>query len=99
MEPLDHRLTKRQEIINLLASEELTIRDLSQAVSLPEKEIAAHLSHIERSMLSQGKKLLLRPYRCITCNFVFESRTRMNKPGKCPKCRNSHIQAARFFIR
>ena len=99
MEPFDNRQTIRQEIIDLLTAEELTIRDLSQAVSLPEKEIVGHLSHIERSLQRQGKKLIVRPYRCLTCNFVFENRTRFTKPGRCPKCKNSHIRVAQFFIK
>jgi len=99
METSDNRQTIRQEIIDLLSSEELTIRDLSQAVSLPEKEIVGHLGHIERSLQRQGKKLLTTPYECITCGFVFDKRTRFTKPGRCPSCKNSHIQVAGFYIK
>ena len=99
METSDNRQTIRQEIIDLLSSEELTIRDLSQAVSLPEKEIVGHLGHIERSLQHQGKKLLITPYECITCGFVFDKRTRFTKPGRCPSCKNSHIQVAGFYIK
>ena len=99
METFDNRQTIRQEIIDLLSSEELTIRDLSQAVSLPEKEIVGHLGHIERSLQRQGKKLLITPYECITCGFVFDKRTRFTKPGRCPSCKNSHIQVAGFCIK
>ena len=95
----DNRQTIRQEIIDLLGSEELTIRDLSQAVSLQEKEIVDHLGHIERSLQRQGKKLMISPYTCLTCGFVFEKRTRFTKPGRCPKCKNSHIQVAQFYIK
>ena len=95
----DNRQTIRQEIIDLLNSEELTIRDLSQTVSLQEKEIVDHLGHIERSLQRQGKKLMISPYTCLTCGFVFEKRTRFTKPGRCPKCKNSHIQVAQFYIK
>ena len=99
MESPDNRQTIRQEIIDLLSSEELTIRDLSQAVSLQEKEIIGHLDHIERSLQHQGKKLMVTPYRCLSCGFVFDKRTRFNKPGRCPSCRNSHIKVAEFYIK
>ena len=99
METSDNRQTIRQEIIDLLSSEELTIRDLSQAVSLQEKEIIGHLDHIERSLQHKGKKLMVTPYRCFSCGFVFDKRTRFNKPGRCPSCRNSHIQVAEFYIK
>ena len=98
MEPLDNRQTIRQEIIELLSSEKLTIRDISQAISLPEKEIISHLSHIDRSLQRQGRKLVVTPYSCRTCNFVFENRARLTKPGRCPKCKNSHIKVAQFTI-
>ena len=99
MESFDNRQTIRQEIIDLLSSEELTIRDLSQAVSLQEKEIVGHLGHIERSLVRQGKKLMLSPYKCLTCGFVFDKRTRFTKPGRCPSCKNSHIRVAQFYIK
>ena len=99
MGPIDDRQTIRQEIIDLLSSEELTIRDLSQAVSLQEREIVDHLSHIERSLQRQGKKLMVKPYECITCGFVFDRRTRFTKPGRCPSCKNSYIQVAQFHIK
>ena len=99
METSDNRQTIRQEIIDLLSSEELTIRDLSQAVSLQEKEIVGHLGHIERSLLRQGKKLMISPYKCLTCGFVFDKRTRFTKPGRCPSCKNSHIRVAQFYIK
>ena len=99
MEPIDNKQTIRQQIIDLLSSEDLTIRDLSQAVSLPEKEIVGHLEHIERSLQRQKKKLIIKPYRCLTCGFIFDKRTRFTKPGRCPSCKNSHIQVAQFYIK
>jgi predicted Zn-ribbon and HTH transcriptional regulator len=99
MEPIDTRQTIRQQIIDLLTSEELTQRDLSQAVSIPEKEVVDHLSHIERTIRNQGKKLVETPCRCLSCGFVFDKRTRFSRPGRCPSCRNSHIQTARYHIK
>ena len=99
METLDNRQTVRQEIIDLLISEKLTIRDLSQTVSLQEKEIVNHLRHIALSLQRQGKKLIISPYKCLTCGYVFEKRTRFTKPGRCPKCKNSHIRVAQFRIK
>ena len=99
MEPIDTRQTIRQQIIDLLTSEELTQRDLSQAVSIPEKEVVDHLSHIERTIRNKGEKLVVTPCRCLSCGFVFDKRTRFSRPGRCPSCRNSHIQTARYHIK
>ena len=99
MEPLDNKQTIRQQIIDLLISDELTLRDLSQALSIPEKEVVDHLGHIDRSLCIQGKKLVQIPYQCLSCGFVFDKRTRFSKPGRCPGCRNSHIQTAQYHIK
>ena len=99
MEHSDSRQTLRQQMINLLSAEELTIRDLSQAVSITEKEVMVHLSHIDRSVRRIGKKLVETPYKCLTCGFVFDKRSRFSKPGRCPSCKNSHLQTAHYRIR
>ena len=99
MEHTDNKHTIRQQIIDLLLTDELTLRDLSQAVSIPEKEVVDHLGHIDRSVRNQGKKLVEIPYECLSCGFVFDKRTRFSKPGRCPECRNSHIQTARYHIK
>jgi len=99
MESFDDRQTVRRQIIDLLSTDELTLRDLSQAVSISEKEVVDHLGHIERSVRTQGKKLVEIPFRCISCGFVFDKRSRFSKPGRCPRCRNSHIQTARYYIK
>jgi predicted Zn-ribbon and HTH transcriptional regulator len=94
----DDERTIRQQIIDLLGAEEATLRDISQGVGIPEKEAVDHLVHIERSVRSQGKKLLEIPCCCLSCGFVFEKRRRFTKPGRCPLCRNTHMQPARFHI-
>lgn len=99
MAPLDIKQTIRQQLIDLLSSDELTLRDLSQSVGIPEKEVVGHLSHIERSIRNQGKIFVETPYRCLSCGFIFAKRTRFSKPGRCPDCRNSHIQTAHYTIR
>lgn len=99
MEIVNDKQTLRQQIIALLSSEELTLRDLSQALSIPEKDVVGHLGHIERTLRTQGKKLAEIPYQCLSCGFVFDKRTRFSKPGRCPACKNSHMQTARYYIK
>ena len=99
MEPDGKRQTIRQQIVSLLNSDELTVRDLSQAVSITEKEVMNHLGHRERSVRNRVKRLFETPYKCLSCGFIFEKRTRFTKPGRCPECKNSHIQTARYLIK
>jgi transcriptional regulator len=91
--------TIRQQLIEALMETEMTAIDLSQEVGIREKEVYEHLPHIARSVASQGKKLLITPPRCLKCGFVFEERRRFTRPGRCPKCRETHIESPTYTIR
>jgi predicted Zn-ribbon and HTH transcriptional regulator len=90
--------TIRQQMIDLLTEEEMGIRDLSQALKVKEKEVLEHLPHIERSIKSMKRKIVFTPSRCLACGFVFEDRKRFSRPGRCPRCRDTHIENPMFRI-
>jgi predicted Zn-ribbon and HTH transcriptional regulator len=90
--------TIRQKIIDLLSTEEMDARQLSVHLGIKEKEAIEHLSHIARSMAAKGRKLKIRPAECLTCGYVFENRRRFTRPGRCPRCKKSHLLNPGFFI-
>jgi predicted Zn-ribbon and HTH transcriptional regulator len=90
--------TIRQSIIDLLNENQLNARELSQRISIREKEVVAHLSHIERSLKAKHKKLIIDPAECLLCGYVFSERKRLTRPGRCPSCKKSHILSPRFRI-
>ena len=90
--------TLRQKIISLLSETELSAWEISGEVGISEKEVHEHLSHIARSVASQNKKVLITPAICLRCGYVFENRSRFTRPGRCPQCKNSHIQSPTFRI-
>jgi hypothetical protein len=90
--------TIREKIISLLNDAEMSSREISGQVGIPEKEVIEHLAHIARSVASQNKKLVIAPAICLRCKFVFENRRRFTRPGRCPQCKKSHIQSPRFRI-
>jgi predicted Zn-ribbon and HTH transcriptional regulator len=94
----NHVQTIRQEMIELLSEEEMNARELSQALGIQEKEVYEHLPHIARSVAAQGKKLIVRPFRCLVCGYVFKDRKRFTRPGRCPQCKEGHIQRASWRI-
>ena len=98
MENNDRRQTIRQQITDLLRNENLTVRDISQAVSIPEKDVFEHLAHIDRSLKSHAEKLTRIPYICLDCGFEFDRRKKYTRPGRCPQCKNSHLQPAVYRI-
>ena len=90
--------TIRQKIISLLSEDEMSAREISGEVGIPEKEVVEHLAHIARSVSSQDKKVMITPANCMSCGYVFENRKRFTRPGRCPQCKKSHIQSPRFRI-
>lgn len=90
--------TVRQKIIDLLNIQEMDARQLSGQLGIKEKEAIDHLNHIARSLAAKGKKLKIRPAECLTCGYVFEKRQRFTRPGRCPRCKKSHLQSPGFYI-
>ena len=90
--------TIREQIIELLEDDELTARELSQALSITEKEVYGHLEHVERTLSRRGRKLKVVPFQCLKCGYEFTKRKRRNKPGRCPSCKKGHIANAVFSV-
>ena len=90
--------TIRQQIIELLLKEEMSGRELSQTVGVREKEVYEHLRHIARSVNSRRQKLVIIPARCLECDYVFKDRRRYTPPGRCPRCKDEHIQNPTYRI-
>ena len=90
--------TIRQKIIALLTLQEMDARQLSGQVGIQEKEVIEHLSHIARSLAIKGKKLTIRPAECLLCGYIFKKRRRFARPGRCPRCKKSHLQSPGFYI-
>ena len=91
--------TDRQRLASLLSQDCLTVRELSQQLGLPENQVTDHLAHIQRSQKNRSGQLSVVPARCRSCGFVFKDRQRFSRPSRCPRCRRSHIEAARFLIK
>ena len=90
--------TIRQQIIELLIEQEMDVRELSQELGIREKEVYEHLSHIGRSVAARRKRLIVQPFRCLLCGYVFEDRKRFTRPGRCPTCKRAHIQRPTYRI-
>lgn len=91
--------TVRKEMIALLEASTLDARALSGALGLPEKEIYPHLAHIQRSLKALKKMLVITPYHCQLCGFIFKERRKLHPPGRCPWCKQGSIGPALFTIK
>ena len=90
--------TVRQKIVSVLDGDILSAKDISAAVSASEKEVYAHLTHIQRSTSKNTHKLHVTPAKCRKCGFTFKKREKLRKPGKCPLCRSESIEEPLFSI-
>ena len=97
-EPKERGATIRQEIIDLMAFRPVTIRDISQAVGISEKDAAAHLEH---ALKSAGRDYVVEvdPAFCRQCGFAFTHRKKTKKPSRCPECREGSVESAVYSIR
>ena len=90
--------TIRQQIIFLLEAKTGDARMISQSVGISEKDVYSHIPHIRKTVASMGKSLAVRPARCMNCGYEFETRKKISKPGRCPRCKKERIEPPVFEI-
>jgi predicted Zn-ribbon and HTH transcriptional regulator len=81
----------------LLAEQPRSSLELSQLLSLPEKEVLEHLSHLARAP-GPGLHFQIIPSACKHCGFVFKKRDRLTRPSRCPICQHQTISRPRFRL-
>lgn len=97
--PPERQQTVRAALLAALEEgEPATAKDLSGAVGIREKDVPGHLEHLAKSLQREGRKLKMTPASCIACGFVFKDRTRFEKPGSCPECRETRIDPPLFTL-
>jgi len=94
----DNVKTTRQQMIALLRENDMSARELSQAIGIREKEVYEHLPHIARSLAAHRKKVIIRPSYCLACGYVFKDRRRFTRPSRCPRCRRTHLQDPMYRV-
>jgi predicted Zn-ribbon and HTH transcriptional regulator len=92
-------MTVRDQIRAQLELRPHTSLQISQAVGIPQGEVAGHLEHLARSLPHQGLELEVAPAACIACGFEFEGRRRFGRPSRCPRCKSERIEPPRFSVR
>ncbi len=88
----------RKMMIELLSIHELNAIELSQELSIREREVYDHLAHVKKTLTAQGMRLIISPYRCVGCGYEFRKRSRLDRPGRCPVCKEGHITMATYRV-
>jgi len=98
--PVEREETIRKGIVSILRGQRpVSVRDLSQDLSISEKELWGHLEHILRTVHHRGERLVITPAKCRECGFTFRKRSRLKKPGRCPVCRSESLDDPLYAIR
>lgn len=96
--------TRREQIVKLLKNSDSFISAEQIANSLDIRDVKliySDIQHIARTIkgLSGGKETLtMDPPKCRKCGFIFKNTKHVKKPGRCPKCKSTWIEPARFKI-
>jgi len=96
--PPERRETLRHGILRELEQEELTAQQLGQRLGLRERDVLAHLEHLQRSLGHAGQRLAIAAAECRNCGFAFRKRKRLSQPSACPRCRRGRIEPPRFQV-
>lgn len=83
--------------MELLSQGTYTLQELSAEIHLSIKEVLHHLDHVRKSV-RPPMKFIIDPAVCLKCGFVFKDRKKLHSPGRCPKCRDTHIQEPGYSI-
>ena len=89
--------TQRQMIKELLLEGVFSSLEISQRLSLPEKEVLDHLVHIAQAP-GPGCRFRTTPAVCNNCGFAFKKRERLTTPSRCPLCHHESIRRPRFAL-
>jgi transcriptional regulator len=90
--------TVRKQMGDLLAQSPLTARQISQTLGISERDVFEHLPFVARSVMTKGRKLVALPFSCMSCGFSFRDRKRLDRPGRCPRCKSGHVEEPRYHI-
>jgi len=91
--------TIRRQIIAFLEQGPAGARRISTALGIRERAVYQHLEHVRRSLHRQGQRLVMTPSVCHECGYVFRNRERLDRPGRCPRCRGTSLSEPLFEVK
>src|SRR3954469_8340249 len=95
---MERTRTMREAIREALLRGAATARELSERVSIREKDVAEHLEHLKISLRARGERLVVEPASRIACGYAFAQRARLTRPGSCAECGSTRIDPPAFRI-
>lgn len=87
----------RKELIEYLQHHKSSISELARQFEAKPADIIEEMEHIRKTLRHEGLRMRITPASCRKCHFVF-NRDKLDKPGKCPKCKSTWIQEPEFLL-
>jgi predicted Zn-ribbon and HTH transcriptional regulator len=87
----------RKNLIPLLLEGPISVHEISRAVDQTEKDTAADIEHLLRSLKHTEYKPVIEVAQCRKCGFEFGAE-KLRKPSKCPKCKGTWITEPRIQL-
>ena len=91
-------LTRRQQIMEMLREEPISLQHLANFFRVEMREISGDVEHIKRTLKGKAD-LIMQPAQCRQCGYVFRGRSKIKRPSRCPKCKHERIIPSLFSIK
>lgn len=89
--------TTRQRIADQLRAEALAAGAIAREFEIRTSDALDHVEHIARSLESTDEQLLVAPPECEECGFT-DFDDLVNRPSRCPKCKNEGVAEPVFRV-
>ncbi len=89
--------TRRARIREELERRSMSIEELARVIGISSKEVLRDLTHLQRTLRVEKKRLMVLYPVCNSCNRQIRLK-KLTNISKCPYCKSTHITPARFFI-
>ncbi len=87
----------RKDLIGFLHHHPMEVKDIARLCGVSPGDAEQDLQHLIKSLKQSPYRLNVHPATCRKCDFRF-SATKLTKPGKCPRCKGTWIEAPRVEI-
>jgi predicted Zn-ribbon and HTH transcriptional regulator len=82
----------RKDLVSFLHENPMSVAEIATVFGISPKAVEDDLQHLRKSLKKSAYRLKVHPAACRKCTFVF-SPEKLSKPGKCPQCRGTWIEA------
>jgi predicted Zn-ribbon and HTH transcriptional regulator len=88
----------RKDLVSFLQDNPMSVAELAKVFGASPRDVADDLQHLMKTLKKSTYRVQVHPAACRKCAFEF-STAKLSKPGKCPRCRGTWIDAPLIEIR